>query len=473
MAKKPSFDPHEAALQITRSGYHWGPLGEAMTLSYAFRTEDSATHEAGAGFSQFSNQQIAIAKGALQAWADVANLTFEQSGNGHNNKATILFGNYDAPGGAGAAYAHFPGSQFSNGDQRATSTDGDVWINTAYDYEANPELLRYGAQTLLHEIGHALGLEHPGDYNAGEGEISYKNSAEYVEDTRQYTVMSYWSETNTGASFYKGGTDLEHHFYSSAPLMDDITAAQRLYGANLDFLTGDTTWGFNGNTGRDYYEAHEDADALIFCAWDAGGIDTFDFSGFSDDQQVDLRNEHFSNVGGMTGNISISAAVEDGEGHVVNIIENAIGGSGDDLITGNDVDNRLTGNDGDDSLLGGKGNDVLDGGAGEDSLDGGKGKNIYLFDTLSDSTNAASDTIEKLTSKDKIDLSAIDANTTVGGDQKFKLVDGFTHHAGELVVTYHAGSDTTTVEMDVNGDGVADASIAINGDAHSFHGFVL
>lgn len=466
---KPSFDPAQAALQITRGGYHWGPLGEAMTLSFGFRTDDSAAHDGGDGFSQFSAQQIAVAKQALLAWSDVAQLTFTQVGTGHTNKATILFGNYDQTGGAGAAYAYLPGSQFSNGNQASSSSDGDVWINTAYEYEANPVLWGYGQQTLVHEIGHSLGLEHPGDYNAGQGEISYKNSAEYREDTRQYTVMSYWDESNTGADFHKDGV----HYYAAAPLMDDITAAQRLYGANMEAFTGDTVFGFNSNTERAWFEAHSDADPIIFCAWDAGGVDTFDFSGFTDDQQIDLRNAHFSNVGGMIGNVSVSAIVRDGEGNIVNIIENAIGGRGFDTLTGNDFDNRLSGGLGADSLFGGRGNDVLVGGKGADVLDGGKGKNVFEFDSVKDSKGAAIDTIVALGLKDSIDLSAIDADTHTAGDQAFHLVSSFSHTAGEAMLSYDAGTDTTTLELDVNGDGKADGKIHINGDEHNFHGFVL
>ncbi|MBQ4796916.1 serine 3-dehydrogenase, partial [Pectobacterium versatile] len=93
----------------------------------------------------------------------------------------------------------------------------------------------YGRHTFTHEIGHALGLSHPAEYNAGEGDISYKNSAAYAEDSRQFSIMSYWDVENTGGDF-KGHS-------SAGPLMDDIAAIQKLYGANMTTRTGDSVYG--------------------------------------------------------------------------------------------------------------------------------------------------------------------------------------------------------------------------------------
>jgi serralysin len=195
---------------------------------------------------------------------------------------------------------------------------------------------------LVHEIGHAIGLAHPSEYNAGGGAaVTYNADAGYYEDSRQYTVMSYFSESNTGGAF--GGA------YAASPLLDDIAAAQLAYGANMTTRAGDTVYGFNSTADRDWFSATSSSTKLVFAAWDAGGADTFDFSGYKVAQTIDLREGFFSSVGGMTGNVTIAIGA---------VIENAIGGSAADTITGNAVANRITG---------GQGNDILDGGAGLDT----------------------------------------------------------------------------------------------------------
>jgi serralysin len=483
------FTTAQAGIHLNRSGGTWngGALDTATTLTFAFRNTNPAGSEHVDGFSKFSATQMNLATLALQSWADVSNLTFNRVGTGttgaaaYSDNATILFGNFTDAGGAGAAYAYLP---FDH--RQASSAEGDVWVNTSYSYEKNPKMWDYGMQTLTHEIGHALGFDHPGDYNAGQGNPTY-NDADYIEDTRQYTIMSYWSESNTGGNF-KG-------FYSPAPLMTDIYAAQRLYGANLDFQTGDTTYGFNSNADRVWYKSPTEtgitADhAPIFCAWDAGGVDTFDFSGYDVAQVIDLRNEQFSDVGGMKNNVSISKAVIV-DGAIVNIIENAIGGSARDTITGNNADNTLDGRagndilkglggsdillggDGADNMIGSGGVDSFTGGLGVDRLNGGAANDIYIFTSLDDSLVGAEDTITRLTRLETVNLSAIDAQTGAG-NQAFHLGgDHFDGQKGELIVFYNAAQNTTYIQGDVDGDGDADLSIKVLGDSHTFTHFVL
>jgi serralysin len=121
---------------------------------------------------------------------------------------------------------------------------------------------------LVHELGHAIGLAHPADYDAdADTALTYAKDAGYYEDSRQYTVMSYFGEANTGGAF--GG------IYASAPLLDDIAAAQLAYGANMTTRAGDTVYGFNSTAGRDVFAAASSSTKLVFAVWDAGGTDTF------------------------------------------------------------------------------------------------------------------------------------------------------------------------------------------------------
>ena len=95
------------------------------------------------------------------------------------------------------------------------------------------------------------------------------------------------------------------------------------------------------------------------------------------------------------------------------------------------------------------------------------------FATVSDSWKKGIDLVTDLTKADVIDLSAVDADSGNAGDQAFHLVGAFSHHAGELVVSYDASSGLTLVQGDVDGNGKADLIISVAGDLHGFTNFVL
>ncbi|HYC68834.1 M10 family metallopeptidase C-terminal domain-containing protein [Brevundimonas sp.] len=339
ISDKPSLTVSDAAAQLTRAGLSWSALGEGAVVSFAFRATSGPLPLDVSGFSPFTTRQIQATLTALQAWSDVADITFirQDDGSGYSDDATILFGNYSSGADGAAAFAALPGSTAPG------AVEGDVWVNASLSYNAAPAMWGYGQLTLVHEIGHAIGLLHAGDYDAEPGvAITYGRNASYYEDSNQYTVMSYFGEGATGAFFGSGR-------YASAPMLDDIAAAQRLYGANYETRTGDTVYGFNSTAGRAWFSASAGS-VPVFAVWDAGGSDTFDFSGYSTNQVIDLRQGGFSNVGGNIGNVSIAVGT---------VIENAIGGAGDEQFFGGSGDNRFTT---------GAGHNRVDGGLGSDTL---------------------------------------------------------------------------------------------------------
>lgn len=358
-----SFDDLMGAGAIETPDIAWNTTaGTPVTVTYGFR-QSAASYTAGgsdiATFTQCSAQEMATIRSILQLWSDVCGITFQEvsGANGYTDNATILIGNYNDPYDGAGAFAFYPGSTAS------TSAAGDVWLNLGGG--VNPSSIPVGSYTffaIMHELGHALGLSHPGDYNAAPGvSITYGNSAQFIQDSQQRTVMSYFDESATGANF--GG-------YAQSPMLLDILAMQQIYGANAATRTGDTVYGFHSNAGSgSIYDASTNAH-LAFCVWDAGGKDTFDFSGYSQNQVIDLTAGSFSNVGGLVSNVSVAYGVT---------IENALGGSGADRITGNNAANVIDGNAGNDTIYGGAGNDVINGGAGSDVIDGGAGNDMLTY----------------------------------------------------------------------------------------------
>lgn len=140
------------------------------------------------------------------------------------------------------------------------------------------------------------------------------------------------------------------------------------------------------------------------------------------------------------------------------------GGDGNDRIEGGAGNDVLEGDAGKDKLYGDSGKDVLIGGVGKDALSGGTAKDTFRYLDLADSTvkKNGQDVIHDFDG-DKIDLKAIDANATKGGDQKFSFLgdEDFTGKAGELV--YDVKGKHTYVSGDVDGDGRADFMIDLIG----------
>ena len=321
---------------LTRPGASWATTtGTAVDVSWSIRASGNDPSNDSPLIPVTAAQEAATAE-ALAQFAEISGLSFTRvAPGGTSNNAQMVFGHYSANDGAGA-YAYYPY------DPTIGANSGDVWYNDSVSDTSIPSG-SYSAFAIIHEIGHAVGLAHPGDYNAAPGvSITYANNAQFIEDTHQYTVMSYFDEENTTQSFSS---------YPDTLMLFDIAALHELYGANMATRATNTTYGFNSTAGGAYDFTTNTDPAL--CIWDGGGTDTLDLSGYTMGQTATLTSGMFSDVGGFAGNLSIAYGA---------VIENLIGGSAGDMLSGNTVGNRIEGLGGADTIFGGAGNDVLIGG---------------------------------------------------------------------------------------------------------------
>ncbi|MBN8899407.1 MAG: Hint domain-containing protein, partial [Rhodospirillales bacterium] len=332
------------------SAHKWagGPAGTPATISYWLDPGSAWTETETASFLA-----------SMSLWSSLANVRFTAAPD--EEAATFAFYRYNTPTPpeplSAGAYARAYYDAGAAGADTVPATQGAyISINTTVpQWSQLGSFTTYGGEgpgTVVHELGHVLGLFHAGPYNT-TADVATQQLNQY--DTQLWSTMSYISPMTPGAKYADQypvtGTD-----WGSAadgrtrepttPMMLDIPAIQQLYGLpEGGAFTGGQVFGFNCNITaacRPYFDFTVNPTPVI-TIWDPGPGNTLDLSGYGTRCVVDLNPGTFSSFAGMTNNLGIAFGSR---------IDRAIGGAGDDRFIVN---------------------------AASDTIDGGAGTNDVVF----------------------------------------------------------------------------------------------
>ena len=185
-------------------------------------------------------------------------------------------------------------------------TSATVYISATVINDSGGSIASFAFEALVHEIGHALGLNHPGIYPIF-AEYGVDNT--FTNDSSQTSAMSYFSQTSN--------TDLDASYaIPVTPMIADIIALHDLYGVPV-LRAGDTIYGVGSNIGGHLGALLTDLTAgeldgpVTFTLFDSGGIDTLNLSTDTENQHVVLQPETASDVYGLVGNLVIARNTSD------------------------------------------------------------------------------------------------------------------------------------------------------------------
>jgi len=462
------------------TGTRWGN-GTGVTLTYSFPQlgtyYEAQTAETRAFVPVDMNTQRVISEQILSQFSSVANITFTlmtESQSAHADIRIAFSYSRAVTDPTVSGWASPPGA----------GRGGDVWLaESTKDGTYSP-----GADVfhnVLHELGHALDLKHTQDSPALP--IEY--------ESHSYSVMSYTEYRN---AYMIGRGNTGEDIRAGTLMLADIRALQYIYDPNFNSKSGNTTYKWNQSDGEltttDVAQNGQTTTSkitpymnkILMTVWDGNGTDTYDFSDYTTGVNVNLQpgawtttaanqlpsyDVGFGPAAAPPGNIAnayLYLNPTTGVADLRSLIENAKGGSGNDVITGNQVANNLKGENGNDKLYGLEGADTLDGGlgddflsgdAGDDSLVGGDGKDsLYGGDGADVLEGGAGDDLLRGGAGDDIYQFGFGSgkDTIIQGDGGTdKLVFGagvsassitWTRSGFDLVATLTGGNDQVTLK---------------------------
>jgi len=360
----------------------WASTGGTTTVRYGFMTDSTqAMADGEASFIAMSDAEKQTVRDVLKMFSAVANIDFIETAAG---SAQMLFGTSDQSGvSAGVAYTDWASGGLLN--------NANVYMShKSSSGKAPTQTMQpggYGYETLIHEIGHALGLKHPGNYNAGAsgGDPPFLPG---VWDNGKYTLMSYIENPAVTVG-------------ALTPAMLDIAALQLLYGVRTSTTARTLT----------FSATEEQVQAILY------GDNTLDLSAQTVRAMVSTLPGTFSSIG----------VTKDGTPAQDNVylatsarVSAVIGTALNDVVFGNATGLAVSLGAGDDVFYGGAGNDAVTGGAGNDTVDGGAGTDSVIY-----TGNRAEFRVMKTASGWQAGAKAVSGNTdTLANVEKLVFADG-------------------------------------------------